>query len=150
MKKLLKKAQKGDVRSQVALAARLATGEDCEQDLKKAYSWYKKAANLGSADAFYNLALMILLGEGVEKNPDKAIKLLFKAAEVGSADACMLLGEAYEITKLQLEVDYTKAVALYLKAVKFGMSNGIRNLAFMLEEGKVSLSDFIQISKNFY
>ncbi len=33
MKKLLKKAQKGDVRAQVALAARLATGEGCEQDL---------------------------------------------------------------------------------------------------------------------
>jgi uncharacterized protein len=150
MKKLLKKAQKGDVRAQVALAARLATGEGCEQDLKKAYSWYKKAANLGSADAVYNMALMILLGEGVEKNLDKAVKLLFEAAEMGSADACMLLGESYEFSKLQLEADYLKAAVFYLKALKLGMSNGARSLACMLEESKISLSDFIEISKRFY
>lgn len=150
MKKLLKSAKKGHVPSQIALAAKLATGEDCDQNLKKAYFWYKKAAHHGNGDAIYNLALMTLFGEGVKKNQNKAIKLLLKATENRSADACMLLGDAYEFSKLELEIDYIKAANFYLKAMKLGMSNGIRNIASMLEENKISLSDFIHISKTFY
>ncbi len=150
MKKLLKSAEKGNVQAQVILAASLATGENCDKDSKVAYSWYKKAASCGNGDAIYNLALMTLFGEGVKKNQDKAIKLLLKATENGSADACMFLGEAYEFSKLNFEINYLKATNFYLKAMKLGMSNGIRNIAFMLEENKISLSDFTHISKNFY
>jgi uncharacterized protein len=150
MKKLLKSAKKGNVQAQVSLAASLATGENCDQDLKAAYYWYKKAASCGSGDAIYNLALMTLFGEGVKKNQDKAVKLLLKAIENDSADACMFLGEAYEFSKLNFETNYRKATDLYLKAMKLGVSNGIRNIAFMLEENKISLSDFIHSSKNFY
>ena len=150
MKKLLKSAKKGHVQAQISLAARLATGENCDQNLKKAYFWYKKAAYYGNSDAIYNLALMTLFGEGVKKNQDKAMKLLLRATENGSADACILLGEAYEFSKLNLEIDYTKAANFYLKAMKLGMSNGIRNIASMLEENKITLSSFIHISKTFY
>lgn len=150
MKKLLKRAERGNVTAQVNLAAKLATGEDCAQNLKNAYYWYKKVANLGDSDAIYNLALMTLFGEGVKKNQKKAIKLLFKAVQHGSADACMVLGETYEFSHLELQINYTEAAHFYLKAMKLGMSNGIRNLVSMLEENKISLSDFIRISKQFY
>jgi TPR repeat protein len=149
MKNLLKQAEKGDVKAQVTVAARLATGEKCKQDLKNAYFWYKKAASLGNPDAIYNLALMTLLGEGIKKDQNKALKLLFKAVDAGSADACMLLGESYEFSNLNLEINYMEAANFYLKAMKLGMSNGIRNLASMLEEDKISLIDFIEVSKKF-
>lgn len=101
---LTRAAKRGDTQAQLALAARLATGDGLPQDEAEAARWYAAAADDGSGDAAYNLATMYERGEGVRKSKSKALAFYRKAEKLGSGDASITLGE------LSLrEVDDTKS-----------------------------------------
>ena len=57
------------------------------QDEAKAFEWYKRAAELGDADAMFNLGLCFEDGRGVAKDEAKAFKLYKRAAELGNDHA---------------------------------------------------------------
>jgi TPR repeat protein len=62
---------------------------------KEAFILYKKAAELGNADAMFTLGTMYHFGEGVLKDPEEAFKWYKKAAELGNAEAMSSLGAMY-------------------------------------------------------
>ena len=62
-----------------------------EQDLKKAFSWFKKAADKGNASAQFNVGLFYATGRGVKQDVDKAVPYLQAAAKQGHASAPALL-----------------------------------------------------------
>ena len=66
-------------------------GIGVEQNDKKAFQCFEKAANAGIAVGQYNLAVMYLYGSGVEKNEEKGMEWLKKAAQQEFAPAVKAL-----------------------------------------------------------
>lgn len=51
-------------------------------DVMKAIEWWQKAADLGNANAIYNLGVMYINGHGVPRDPNRAIELFSRAKEL--------------------------------------------------------------------
>ncbi|MFP4177745.1 MAG: tetratricopeptide repeat protein [Acholeplasmataceae bacterium] len=69
--------------AQYNLAVMYQKGDGVEQDLRKAFLWYQKAAEADLDIAQYNLGMLYLQGLGTEKDVKKARIFLEKAAEQG-------------------------------------------------------------------
>jgi uncharacterized protein len=69
--------------AQYNLAVMYQKGDGVDQDLRKAFLWYEKAAEADLDIAQYNLGMLYLQGLGTEKDVRKARMLLEKAAEHG-------------------------------------------------------------------
>jgi len=138
---LVNAANEGDADRQAELAARLATGDGVDKNLRQAVRWYTAAAWQDHEDATYNLALMYLYGEGVEQDSAKSIELLNTAAELGSSDAHMFLGTFYESGECGLAIDYLQAAEHYLKAAVSSIrrdKRGIHRIGELLQDRLVN------------
>jgi TPR repeat protein len=78
-----KLAELGDARAQTVLALMYKYGEGTPEDQKKAFEWYRSAANLDYPPAQFNLGVMFHEGIGTEENSELAIKWYRKAALAG-------------------------------------------------------------------
>ncbi|WP_373876845.1 tetratricopeptide repeat protein, partial [Helicobacter suis] len=63
-------------------------GNGVGKDLHMAKQYFKKAADMGLASAYFNLGLMYHNGQSVEKDLQKAKEYVKKACKIGYADAC--------------------------------------------------------------
>ena len=79
-----KKAELGDLESQLQLANYYRWEIKSDPNFKEALKWYMKAAEQGDAVALNNLGCMYLVGDGVEESDEKAFKLFHKSAEIGN------------------------------------------------------------------
>lgn len=141
IKSLIDMAHSGDVSAQIELAARYATGDEIQQDYRKAVNWYKEAAKTNDPEATYNLGLMYLFGEGVKKDQARALTLLKSAAELGSHDANILLGDAYAEGNLGLQQCSILAATHYLAACPIGASRSIRCLGKLLLDNRITATE---------
>ena len=80
----LKKAESGDLESQLQLANYYRWEIKGDPNFEEALKWYTKAAEQGDASALNNLGCMYLVGDGVEADAEKGFKLLYKSAEIGN------------------------------------------------------------------
>ena len=77
-------AERGDPEAEFTLGKAYDSGKGVPRDPKKAFEYYRRAAEQGNAKAQNNLAALYATGsEGVEKNEAEARKWLRKAAEQG-------------------------------------------------------------------
>lgn len=77
------RADHGDVTGMVELAELLATGNDeCEKDLREAYVYFSKAANLIDPHAFYRTGDFYRDGLYVTEDPNTAFFLYSMAADL--------------------------------------------------------------------
>ena len=83
----------------------------------KAAAYYKKASDLGTAQAQYNLGVSYFTGTGVEKNAERAVKYYQKAADQGHADALNALGFCHRYA-LGASMDLVRAARCYLMAAQ--------------------------------
>mgnify|MGYP001359154453 CR=1 FL=1 len=111
----------------LATLAYFYRGDGALKDLKKAFSFRKKMADQGDANAQNNLGWMYAKGEGVRKNSKEAIKWYRKAADQGDAQAQYNLGLMYSNGKGVPEDD-VEAVKWYRKAADQGEAWGQYNL----------------------
>lgn len=116
---LIKNAENDDANSQYELANNYYIGKNSEKNLSKAFSWYKRAAELGHSEAQFNLAHCFAVGEGTGKDDKKAFYWYTKSAETGDTDAINNLAACY-FHGNGIERDYFKAAELYLKAAEHG------------------------------
>ena len=85
---LMLKAMRGDAAAQYNLGIMYDKGEEVPHDSKKAFYWYKKAAEQGVAEAQYNVAVMYGRGvEGVLHDLEQEAYRYKKAPELGIAKA---------------------------------------------------------------
>lgn len=85
-------AQQGDPEAQFVLGNVYQLGVmGVPTNLKKAVSWYKKAANQGYADAQLNLGICYLVGRGVKEDLVEAVRLFLEAEKNGSEEAKEML-----------------------------------------------------------
>ena len=69
----IKKAEKGDIKSQYAIGEMYEKGRGTDRDLKKAFDWYSKASKKGYKKAEYKLGMAYLNGKGVRKSHSQSI-----------------------------------------------------------------------------
>lgn len=109
-------------------------GQGTEKDDKKAFEWYSKSANQGSAMAQNFIGSLYYKGEGVEKNDIKAIEWYTKAASQGDAFGQANLGNMYYYGH-GVEKDFTKAIEWYEKAANQGNAYSQNRLGVMYSNG---------------
>ena len=66
-------------------------GQGCNEDFSLALAWWKKAADLGNANAIYNLGVSYAEGEIIKRNLSKAKELFLRAEELGCEAASSAL-----------------------------------------------------------
>jgi dipeptidyl aminopeptidase/acylaminoacyl peptidase len=88
-----------------------------EKDMEQAYTFNKKAAELGSLDRQYALAKQYIYGDGTEQNIQKGIALLGESAEKDHFNSIDLLASIY-LEGTYVSPDSTKAKALFDKALE--------------------------------
>ena len=91
---------------------------------EQAAMWYKKAADLGSANGASEIADILMDGRGVTRNPKLAVEYYKTASDKGIPSASFALGEYYAKTGNREE-----AVKAYEKAVKGGYKEAEKKLA---------------------
>jgi TPR repeat protein len=106
-------AEKGDVRSQVALGELYLRGDGVRTDPRAAADWFRRAADKGFADGQYALAVLIRDGNGVRKDLLAAAELFLKASLQKHAGAQFALARLYELGQ-GVEQDDVKALAWYI------------------------------------
>lgn len=102
-------------------------------EFEKAFEYFEKAANAGSAEAMYDLGYLYYSGEGVEKSYDLALKWYEKAADLGNLRAMYKLGLFYE--QVDDRKDFEKAVLWYQKAADKGDMYAQCNLGILYYTG---------------
>ena len=105
------------------------------QDYAEAARWYRKAAELGNADAQCALGVMYHNGYGVAQNDAEAAKWYRKAAEQGHIAAQLSLGILYDDGR-GVEQDYTEAAKWYRAAAEQGNDAAQFCLGYDYEHGE--------------
>ena len=123
-----KAAKKGDAEAQTYLGD-FYYGEfgDLFEDEKKAYKWYKKAADQNFPHGIYLLSQCYLLGDGVAEDESKYISLLKKAADAGCANAHYDLAMEYNDGK-HLPKDMAKYFHYFTLAADAGILNAMTTM----------------------
>ena len=97
------------------------TGGACtEENYNKAVHWWKRASELGHAEATRMVALSYEHGDGVEIDGSKAIEWHVKAAELGNALAAGWLGNAHYYGLDGLTENDDEALKWFRVAVELG------------------------------
>lgn len=80
-------------------------GNGVDQDYEKAFEWYEKAADAGSADAMTVLGNMYKNGEGIEQDFEKAEEWYQKAADAGDWLAMEAVEKIHALANEESEED---------------------------------------------
>jgi len=105
-------------------------------DPATAASWYKKAADSGSAKAINSLGLLYRNGIGVPKNESASCDLFKKASDLGYVPAMINLGECLVMN------DDHEAARLFKRGAEEGYSGANLNLGVMYYTGRGVNQDF--------
>ena len=95
------------------------SGKGIEQDSKKAYEWFLKAAQQGDEKAQFCVAEMLHNGEAGTKDLSEAVQWFLKSAEQGMAESQYALGICYANGD-GVEKNYAEAERWLLKAALQG------------------------------
>ncbi|KAG0375741.1 hypothetical protein BGX24_008705, partial [Mortierella sp. AD032] len=113
--------------------------------------WYMKAANLGSANAQYQIGVMYNNGEGVPTSGSNAMKWFTKAATQSHTSAQHQMGLLYRdgtLDELDLEggvfKNSTTAMAWFLKAANKGHKQSLYCIGCMYRDSLGVPQDFYQ------
>lgn len=110
-----------------------------EGDYERAIEFYTRAADLGDADAHFDLSLLYQKGEGVEKDEEKEVYHLGEAAIRGHPDARCNLA-SYEG---QNDERIDRAVKHLIIAANLGHGESMQMLKELNELGSVSDAAFV-------
>jgi TPR repeat protein len=104
------------------------------QDYQTAQDWYKKAADLGNADAMHNLGAMLENGRGISKNLSEAKFWYERAAALVFPPALNALGRLH-LAGLGVPKNYLRAKGLFEQASELGDAKAMNNLGMLYLNG---------------
>ena len=96
-----------------------------DEDVEKAFKFYKKAADLGDPAALSNVGNCYKNGHGVQKNVDLGLKYLKLALEEGSSRAAMLIASTISDSDCVSKVDREKSAEYFRLSVDMGSRSAI-------------------------
>ena len=111
-----------------------------DKDIKKAASYYQKAADLDDDQAVVELSYLSANGEGVEKNDEKAVELLDKAVGLENFEAMNKLSIRY-LEGRGVERNYEMAEALFNNIIALDES--------LSEKEKASYNVYYQLAERY-
>lgn len=117
-KKCLKRAERGEAKSQCELGEFYTNGKGVTKNDVEAVRWYRKSAEQGYAEAQIKLGDCFILGAGVVKDEAESVKWYRKAAEQGKAAAQIKLGDYYRFDTDAAQHDYLEAAKWYRRAAE--------------------------------
>lgn len=109
-------------------------GEGIEKDEIEAVSWYRRAAELGYAEAQYNLGFMYYYGKGVKQDLGVAFKWFSLSAEQGNKEAMLDIAYMYKLGK-GVSVDNIEAFKWYRRLAELDDPVAQYNLGDMYKNG---------------
>lgn len=127
---LYQQAVNGHADAQVALA-HFYKSIDCDQ---WAFNWFKHAAELGNADAYYWLGNEFFVGQVIQHNLEQTFLNYKRAAELGHGDALNNYADMY-LRGEYVEKDEEKALAIFKQAADKGVPEAMYTLGYMYENG---------------
>lgn len=127
---LLRQAEEGDVEAMNVLAGNYNWGTGVMIDKDKAFSWWKKAADLGHDESQYYIGVMYATGDGVKQDYAKATEYFEKAAAQDYADAIYQLG-IFKRHGFGCRKNGEAAMGYFEKAAAMGNTEAMRCAAFM-------------------
>lgn len=130
-------ARKGNLTAQRNVGHLLRQGLGVEQNLKRAFKFYRRAARSGLVSAQANLAHMYLHGQGTRQSDKKALKWFWRAAKADNAQAQFELAQMV-VAGTGTQPDLSKARQLYQAAAKQGHKQAIFALAALDTPGLTS------------
>ena len=130
---LRKKAHSGQAEDLFQLAC--SYDFDRPKDKRSAIRWYKKAAELGHADAQNFLGESYRDGRSTKQNYEKAVHFFKHAAKQGQIDAQLSLGFCLRYGK-GIERNDAQALKWYRRAAKNGNDKAMSNIGHMYMRGE--------------
>jgi localization factor PodJL len=127
-------AASGDTVAMFEIASRYADGRNGQQDLKRAYDWYKQAAEAGFAPAQYRIGSMLEKGMGTAKDIKQAKTWYQMAAAQGNASAMHNLAVLFAMGA-DSAPDTQSAAEWFQKAAELGVKDSQYNLGILAANG---------------
>ncbi len=142
LQKLTRTAAEGDVNSQLTLGYMYLYGEDgVSVDHKKAFDYYKMAAERKDNVAINNLGSLYYSGIGTPRNPLMAAKMFAAAAELGNVEAMVNLAFIY-LSGQGIVQNPEEAIHLFEKAAESDNPTANFMLGYAYFRGYIVEKDF--------
>lgn len=126
---LLKAAESSDEKIKNDAAFFLGLVYFIEEKFPEAREHYGKSADLGNAEAAYNLSIMCDQGKGGPEDPKKSAKLLLMCSQKKHSGCLLNLGTKIINGEPPFEKNYAQGIELLEAAAKLGDEQAIVNLA---------------------
>lgn len=122
-------AEAGEMRAMHNLANGYANGAGgLPVDLTLAFTWYRRAADLGLALSYGPVSDAYRQGRGVEKNERLALTYLERGVAAGDGYSLWRMGTVVQAGVLGLVQDKPRAVSLFTQAANAGYAEGLTTL----------------------
>lgn len=131
-------AEAGDTRALLAMGYRLMAPDDPARDPARAVAFFRRAADLGSPEAQFEMGKAYEFGRGVEPDPAEALRFYEAAAAQDDARAVNELGVLHFTGGLGLPADPVRAAALIGRAADLGFPLALFNYAALIDDGVVA------------
>ena len=129
----VKKAESGNLESQLELAQYYRWDKKGNPNFEEALKWYSMAAEQGDSAAFNNLGCMYFMGDGVEESPEKAFKLFQISAQEGNDSSQYSVG-AMLYEGVGTPANRSEAVKWLRLAAKQGHEEAVNMLNNIIKE----------------
>ena len=135
-----KRADAGDVEAIHNLGFYYTNGMyGLPQDQAKALELWHRAAELGRADAYFNIGCNYAAGQGVERDMEKAMRYWEQGAMRGCADARHNLGVFEKYGNID---DMDRSIRHFMIAVRDGHNKSLEKIKGLYKEGYATKDDY--------
>jgi len=127
------------------------SGLGVSENLSQAAAYYRRAADLGDAQAQWHLAQMYLVGRGVQQDPNEAAVLFLKAVQQDAfVFPYQMMQLAWKLYKGEgIPQDKAHAALWFHRAAHYGESEAQVQLAWMYYRGESVPKDMTQAAEWF-
>lgn len=113
------------------------------QNYNAALRWFRRAADLGNADAMMGMSWIYGNGRGVPQDDAEALRWLKISAEHGNAVAMWLVGADYQNGKV-VPQDYAEAMRWYKKSADIGNADAMGRIGSLYADGLGVPQDYVE------
>ena len=135
LKEPVSSGSQADAAALFQLGIQYEAGDGVQQDYRKAFDYYQKAADLGNSDAMLSIGVLYANGTGVVKNLKEAAKWFKAAAELGNVYAQYYLGRMYRFGE-GIDQDQKEAAKWFKAAAEQGSCSAQFSLGYMYQTGQ--------------